>query len=94
MTNSYVRKGVDGLQKIFLYLIILDWLMLIYLCAEIKQLPFRYGVVASVMDIVFNLILMNLCFKRARRAEDGYLIYPVIAGALLSFCLVGYFFFF
>lgn len=94
MADSYVRKGVDGLQKLFLYLIILDWFILIYLFTEIKYLPFRYGVAASIMIIFFNLILMKLCFKRARRTTDSYLIYPVIGGALFSFSLVGYFFLF
>lgn len=94
MQRSYKRKGPDGLQKLFLYLILLDWFILLYISTEIKHMTFRHGVMASIMLAIFNLILVNLCLRRARRSGDSYLIYPVIAGALLSFLLMGYFFFF
>lgn len=94
MTRPYKRKGPDGLQKLFLYLILLDWFILLYISTEIKQMPFRHGSIASVMLALFNLILVSLCIRRARRSGDSYLIYPVIAGALFSFALMSYFFFF
>ena len=94
MAGTHKRKGPDGLQKLFLYLILLDWFILLYISTEIKHMPFRYGAMASLMLTVFNLILVNLCVRRARRSGDSYLIYPVIAGALFSFVLMSYFFFF
>ena len=94
MASSYERKGPDGLQKLFLYLILLDWFILLYLTTELKDMPFKQGVAASIMVTLFNFLLVNLCFKRARRSSDSYLIYPVIGGALLSFLLLAYFFFF
>ncbi|MGS0675409.1 hypothetical protein [Shewanella sp. 0m-4] len=94
MPASYERKGPDALQKLFLYLILFDWIILIYLIVEIKQMSFQHGATTSVIVAMFNLLLVNLCFRRARRAEDGYQIYPVIIGALLSFFLIAYFFFF
>ncbi|MEZ9594343.1 hypothetical protein AB4298_06855 [Shewanella sp. 10N.261.52.F9] len=94
MPASYIRKGPDFLQKLFLYLILFDWVVLLYLFVEIKSMSFRHGAITSVMVVIFNLILVNLCFKRARRAEDSYQIYPVIMGALMSFVIIAYFFFF
>ncbi|WP_076413061.1 hypothetical protein [Shewanella sp. UCD-KL12] len=94
MERIYRRKGPDGLQKLFLYLILLDWFILLYISTEIKHMTFRHGAVASIMLTLFNLILVNLCYRRARRSGDSYLIYPVIAGALFSFVLMSYFFFF
>jgi len=94
MTTPHRRKGPDGLQKAFLYLILLDWFMLFYISTEMRHMTFRHGVLASFMLTMFNLILMNLCFRRARRSGDTYLLYPVIAGALFSFILMSYFFFF
>ncbi|ABZ78810.1 conserved hypothetical protein [Shewanella halifaxensis HAW-EB4] len=94
MPASYERKGPDALQKLFLYLILFDWIILIYLIVEIKRMSFQHGAITSIVVAMFNLLLVKLCFRRARRAEDGYQIYPVIIGALLSFCLIAYFFFF
>ncbi|MCL1126499.1 hypothetical protein [Shewanella surugensis] len=94
MTDASQRKGPDSLQKLFLYLILIDWFVLIYISFEIREFTFRDGSMASVMLTIFNLILVNLCYRRARRTEDSYLLYPVIGGALLSFILMAYFFFF
>ncbi|QQX80509.1 hypothetical protein JK628_01100 [Shewanella sp. KX20019] len=94
MPAPYERKRPDLLQKLFLYLILFDWVILIYLVIELKNMSFRYGAMTSIMVALFNLILVNLCFRRARRAEDSYQIYPVIIGALMSFALIAYFFFF
>ncbi|QFU20458.1 hypothetical protein FM038_000270 [Shewanella eurypsychrophilus] len=94
MAYTYRRKGPDGLQKLFLYLILLDWFILLYISTEIKHMTFRHGALASLMLAVFNLILVNLCLRRARRSGDSYLLYPVIAGALFSFILMVFFFFF
>jgi len=91
---SFERKGPDNLQKLFLYLIIFDWIALLYLASELTTLSFRQGVSTSIMLATFNCILFNICLKRTRRSNDSYLIYPVIAAALLSFILIAYFFLF
>lgn len=88
------RKGPDGLQKVFLYLIVLDWVILFFVTIEVNNTTFRHGVLSSIMLTSFNLILMNICFRRARRSGDSYMLYPVITGALYSFTLMSYFFFF
>lgn len=94
MAQNYHRKGPDGLQKLFLYLILIDWFVLFYLVSQITNITFRHGAFVSILLGAFNLLLVGLCFKRARRGGDGYLLYPVIFGALLSFIMVFYFFLF
>ena len=94
MAQYYQRKGPDGLQKLFLYLILIDWFVLLYLCTQIDNITFGNGAFVSALLSAFNLLLVGLCFKRARRTEDGYLLYPVIFGAIISFGLVFYFFLF
>ncbi len=92
MAQHYQRNGPDGLQKLFLYLILIDWFVLTYLGTQINTMNFAYGAFVSLLLGSFNLLLVGLCFKRARRTEDGYLLYPVVFGALLSFGMVVYFF--
>ncbi len=94
MAPHYQRKGPDGLQKLFLYLILTDWFVLLYLGTQVNNITFRHGAFVSVLLSAFNVLLVGLCFKRARRAEDGYLLYPVIFGAIFSFLLVFYLFLF
>lgn len=93
MTGSFKRNGSDKLQKIFLYLILLNWFLLIIVAINIETLNFINGVLISVMIFIYNYFLTNLCFMRAARAQDAYLIYPVVIGALSSFFLVVYYFF-
>ncbi|WP_144212004.1 hypothetical protein [Shewanella donghaensis] len=87
------RKGPDGLQKLFLYLILLEWFLLIYTTTTISRMTFRQGMMTLVLLLGFNLILGKLCTKRAKRSTDGYIIYPVICGGLLSFLLMLFFIF-
>jgi hypothetical protein len=93
MTTSFKRVGANKLQKFFLYLILLDWVLLIITALEMQSLSFGYGAIISVMLFIYSLFLTNLCRIRARRANDAYMIYPVIIGAIVSFLLVVYFFF-
>ena len=87
------RKGPDGLQKVFLYLILLEWFLLIYTTTTISRMTFRQGLLTLALLLGFNLILGKLCTIRAKRTTDGYIIYPVICGGLLSFLLLIYFIF-
>lgn len=93
MAASFHRNGSDKLQKVFLYLILLNWLLLIIVALNINTLRFSHGVMISIMIFIYNYFLAHLCFIRAARAQDAYLIYPVVIGALSSFFLVVYFFF-
>ena len=39
----------------------------------------------SLLCIAYNLLLCRLTVRRARRQTDGYIVYPVLIGAVL-FC--------
>ncbi|ABE56904.1 conserved hypothetical protein [Shewanella denitrificans OS217] len=92
MVATFHRRGPDRLQKFFLYLILVDWLLLLVTTLKMQSLSFFYGSVIAFMLFIYNLFLANLCRIRARRAKDTYLIYPVVLGAFISFLLVSYFF--
>ncbi len=51
------------------------------------------GTTISLLLFGYNGLLVYLCFKRARRGGDYYIIYPTLAAILLAFILFLYFFF-
>lgn len=93
MTGAFKRRGPDGPQKMFLYLILLGWLMLIWLALNLTSMSNRYGIVSASLLFVFNLLLVGICYRRARRTDDGYLIYPVVGSAIGSYLLMTWYFF-
>ncbi|GIU04226.1 hypothetical protein C9I43_14340 [Shewanella morhuae] len=93
MASSVNRNGSDKLQKVFLYLILLNLLLLTVVSININTLRFSHGVIVLIMMFIYNYFLVHLCYIRAARSQDAYLIYPVVIGALSSFFLVVYFFF-
>ncbi|MBW3139396.1 hypothetical protein KUV42_00520 [Ferrimonas balearica] len=60
----------------------------------VDSLSFLYSSAIALLVVAYNVLLMKLCFIRARRSSDGYLLYPVVFAALVSFALLGYVFFF
>ncbi|MCL1038712.1 hypothetical protein L2725_14805 [Shewanella corallii] len=93
MSSAFNRKGPDGPQKVFLYLILLGWLMLIWLTLNLQGMSARYAVISSGLLLVYNLLMVGICFRRARRTDDGYLIYPVVGSAIGSYVLTAWYFF-
>ncbi|MGI2066177.1 hypothetical protein [Shewanella sp. MF08487] len=92
MAASVNRNGSDKLQKVFLYLILLNLLLLAVISLNMNTLRFSNGVIILMMMFTYNYFLAQLCYIRAARSQDAYLIYPVVIGALSSFFLVVYFF--
>ncbi|MBY5991960.1 hypothetical protein [Ferrimonas balearica] len=92
--TTFQRYGPDRLQKFFLYLIVGDWLLLGGIALFIDSLSFVYGSALALLMVGYNVLLMKLCFYRARRASDGYLLYPVVFAVVASFVLLGYVFLF
>ncbi|MBY5920039.1 hypothetical protein [Ferrimonas balearica] len=92
--SQFQRHGPDRLQKYFLYLIVGDWLLLGGVALVLDSLTFVYGCIIALLVVAYNILLIKLCFFRARRASDGYLLYPVVFAALLSFAILGYVFLF
>ena len=87
------NRRPDRLQKVFAWLIVVDYLMLLMFLVQLTTLPLSSGVTISALLIVYNILLTFLCFRRARRAEDVYTLYPVLSATLLAFVLFLYFFF-
>ena len=87
MTTTFNRRGPDGPQKVFLYLILLGWLMLIWLALNLQEMSTRYAVISCCLLLFYNLLMVGICFRRARRTDDGYLIYPVVGSAIGSYVL-------
>ncbi len=82
----------DGLQKLLLYLILLNfWLLYLYV-AHFVWLPLTHALLVSLLCIGYNLLLCHLAVHRARRSTDGYIIYPVLLSALMFCSCILYFF--
>ncbi|SHH17295.1 hypothetical protein [Ferrimonas marina] len=88
--TDFTRHGPDRLQKYFLYLIVIDWVLLALGWYFLERLSFSYGIVVCVMLLLYNALLVKLCFFRARRASDGYLLYPVTFACVMAGVLFGF----
>lgn len=84
-------RKIDFLQKFFMYLIIIDWLLLGFIVLRIQSLNIYYGSVVSALLVVYNSFLTHICFRRAKRRDDTHLIYPVIMGTVIASLLFLYF---
>ncbi|TKB47812.1 hypothetical protein FCL40_15170 [Ferrimonas sediminicola] len=92
---GFVRNGPDRLQKVFLYLILVNWLVAGLLLLKLDQLSFVAGLLAGGGIAMLQFLLLKLSLMRARRAGDGYLLYPVLSSTLLIvLLLIGFFFFY
>jgi len=80
-------KAGRGIQKFLLYLILVNfglmWLYVMYA----DELAFGSNLLLTCLLIFYNLLLCQLVGLRARRAGDGYIIYPVV-GVSIILCAV------
>lgn len=80
-------KTGRAIQKFLLYLILINfglmWLYVIYA----DELTFGFNLLLTFLLILYNLLLCRLVCLRARRARDGYIIYPVV-GVSIILCAV------
>ncbi|MEI8595472.1 hypothetical protein [Photobacterium sp. Hal280] len=87
------ERRPDSLQKLFLWLIVLDYFLLSHFLLRMHSMTLNTGTTISFLLLGYNGLLSYLCFKRARRSGDFYIIYPTLAAILLAFILFLYFFF-
>ncbi|EAR57283.1 hypothetical protein SKA34_05985 [Photobacterium sp. SKA34] len=87
------QRKADNLQKTFLWLIVIDYILLSFFLFQLSALNLRAGTVISLLLIFYNGLLAFFCFHRANRIDDGYIIYPIISAILLAFICFLYFFF-
>ncbi|MGY3944571.1 hypothetical protein [Aeromonas tecta] len=80
-------KTGRAIQKFLLYLILINfglmWLYVMYA----DELTFGSNLLLTFLLILYNLLLCQLVSLRARRAGDGYIIYPVV-GVSIILCAV------
>ncbi|TKB54598.1 hypothetical protein [Ferrimonas aestuarii] len=89
--SGFVRNGPDRLQKVFLYLILVNWLVAVLVVMKLPSLSLFSSLVAGGSVIALQLTLLQLAKLRARRAGDGYLLYPITACTILMvFVITGF----
>lgn len=80
-------KAGRAIQKFLLYLILVNfglmWLYIVYA----DELTLGANLLLTFLLILYNLLLCQLVVLRARRAGDGYIIYPVV-GVSIILCAV------
>ncbi|SDG90644.1 hypothetical protein SAMN04488136_104174 [Vibrio xiamenensis] len=87
-----VNSHDDILKKAFLWLIVIDYLILALFLSRLPMLSLNAGTVVSGLVLFYNILLGFLCFSRTTRNES-YIIYPTISATLLAFICFLYFFF-
>jgi len=93
MSQQSVRpKQKDSLRRAFLWLILVDYVLLALFLNQLYTLTLKAGTVISTLLLFYNGLLSFLCFQRTNR-QDAYIIYPTISATLLAFICFLYFFF-
>ena len=94
MPRQQIRaKKPDSLQKVFLWLILIDYALLSMFLFKLASLTLSSGTAISLLLVFYNIILTFFCFQRANRRDDSYIIYPILSATLLAFICFLYFFF-
>lgn len=92
MYHSSDTPKKDGLQKAFLWLIVIDYALLALFLSQLTRLSLQAGTGISALLVLYNVQLTFFCFKRTNH-RDAYIIYPIISATLLAFICFLYFFF-
>ncbi|MDN3609449.1 hypothetical protein ACODM8_03830 [Vibrio ostreicida] len=82
----------DVLQKAFLWLIIIDYMLLSLFLSQLYNLTLNGGTAISTLLLIYNVLMTSLCFQRTDK-RDAYIIYPTLSATLLAFVCFLYFFF-
>ncbi|KJY87073.1 MULTISPECIES: hypothetical protein [Vibrio] len=82
----------DGLQKAFMWLIVIDYVLLSLFLIQLFNLTLNGGTAISTLLLIYNVLLTSLCFQRTDK-RDSYIIYPTLSATLLAFVCFLYFFF-
>ncbi|MCY9843012.1 hypothetical protein [Vibrio caribbeanicus] len=82
----------DSLRKCFLWLIVIDYLLLFLFLSQLYSLSLKAGTGISILLFVYNMLLTFLCFERTCK-QEAHIIYPTISATLLAFIFFLYFFF-
>ncbi|MDL5384642.1 hypothetical protein ACTG2N_17365 [Aeromonas hydrophila] len=80
-------KAGKAIQKFLLYLILANFVLMGLYVVHAGELAFGTNILLTFLLIIYNLLLCQLVCLRARRAGDGYIIYPVV-GVSIILCAV------
>ncbi|AUI88782.1 hypothetical protein BS333_19950 [Vibrio azureus] len=90
--NVFSTQKQDCVKKGFLWLILIDYLLLAFFLFQLPSLTLNSGTTISFLLVVYNFLLVSLCFHRTQK-QDSYIIYPILSATLLAFTCFIYFFF-
>ncbi|PKF51192.1 hypothetical protein [Enterovibrio nigricans] len=82
----------DMIKKVFLWLVVVDYLLLGLFLFLLPTLTLRGGTAISTLLMLYNLLLSFLCFQRSSH-QHSHIIYPTLSATLLAFVCFLYFFF-
>lgn len=82
----------DPIKKFFLWLVVVDYLLLGLFLLLISDLSLNGGTLISALLLMYNLLLNMVCFQRPAH-QDTHIIYPILSATLLAFICFIYFFF-
>ncbi|WP_421201410.1 hypothetical protein [Aeromonas enteropelogenes] len=82
-----------NIHKFLLSLILVNFVLMGLYVIHAGELTFGNNILLTSLLITYNLLLCQLVYLRARRAGDGYIIYPVVAvsiilSAVVLFCFI------
>lgn len=76
-----------------MWLIILDYVLILLFFTQLHAISWKLGAFVSVLLAFYNALLAFFCSKRANRAEDWNVVYPIIVATIITFGLIMYCFF-
>ncbi|MDD1781867.1 hypothetical protein LRP49_11845 [Enterovibrio sp. ZSDZ35] len=92
MSRSESTTQTDLIKKAFLWLVVVDYLLLGMFLFLLPTLTLSGGTAISTLLMLYNLLLSVLCFQRVAH-QHSHIIYPTLSATLLAFIFFLYFFF-
>ncbi len=66
------------LHKAMLYLILLDFVLIIFCYLQLASISLAGGSILSFFMVIYNTLIGRIVLQFTRRGNDGYILYPVI----------------
>lgn len=91
-TNTVKEQGGKWVHKLVLYLILVNFLLLYLFFEGMGHYTLAEGGIISCLLLSYNVLLGRMVSRRARRNDDGYIVYPVFfSNVILGFLLFDFF---
>ncbi|WP_440875249.1 hypothetical protein [Thalassotalea sp. PLHSN55] len=66
------------LHKAMLYLILLDFVLILFCYLQLTSISLMGGSILSFFMVVYNTLVGRIVLQFTRRGNDGYILYPMI----------------